>query len=99
MNYVSSLAVPRIENTGEAEENEGPSVVTYLVEQGADVNATDHNGLNPVHVCCIRGSIQSARELLLSSQTDHMVKNDTFRTSVESLKVYPGLLKQEHFIV
>jgi ankyrin repeat protein len=75
MKYVSSLAVPKADTSSALEEDEGPSVVTFLIKQGTDVNATDHNGLTPLHLCCIRGSIQSAKELLESSLCDYAVRN------------------------
>jgi ankyrin repeat protein len=55
------------------DEDDGPSVIRFLVEKGADVNATDSYSTTPLHVCCMRGSLKSAKELLDCDQTDPMV--------------------------
>lgn len=63
-------------NAKDAEDDdEGPSVIKYLLEKGAIPNAEDTYGTTPLHICCMRGTAKSAKELLEHEATNHMVRN------------------------
>ncbi|XP_013406001.1 transient receptor potential cation channel subfamily A member 1 homolog isoform X2 [Lingula anatina] len=54
----------REEVTSDDELDNQPSVVKYLVERGAKVNAQDYYGLTPLHFAAMRGNDLVSRELL-----------------------------------
>ncbi|XP_013386790.1 transient receptor potential cation channel subfamily A member 1 homolog, partial [Lingula anatina] len=54
----------REEAASDDELDNQPSVVKYLIERGANVNAQDYYGLTPLHFAAMRGNDRVCRELL-----------------------------------
>jgi ankyrin repeat protein len=63
---------------------QGTSMIKYLVEQGADVNARDWYKATPLHLACRRGSRRIVRELLECPGIDpHVTESFSLNNPIE----------------
>ena len=58
-----------------ASENAGGSVITLLLDRGADIESRNQNGFTPLHYAALSGAVESA-SALVSNGADVSARTD-----------------------
>jgi len=65
-----------------AARNNQPEIVAWLLKNGADVNATNRMGSNPLHLAAFTGNYNLI-EMLMNNGTNYRIRNTRGRTPLE----------------
>lgn len=60
------------------------SIVLYLLEQKANVNAKDYYGSTPLHYAAMRGNVEAAQQLLTQKNINIELRDKTLMTALHS---------------
>lgn len=67
-------------------------MVTYLLNQGASVNAKDNEGNTPLHLAAAGGHDSTVR-ILLSDKADPTIRNNAGQTPLDLARHHPEVSK------